>query len=163
MRSSAVAGCGRAALQITPCPGDREASPRRLEALARTFERSFGCAVTDTIQITGMAPGVYTVLGCEAIRDHLLGCRPGGYAAPIRNRAPVPDLGDQASVDMNCAAQCLEQTPGGPMQRAVVECGLHATYVLHCGGSGCGWTLAGPVAPLDPVTSPTSDPRPYTY
>src|SRR5690349_9598648 len=64
---STVAGCGGgsgAALTYSVFPGDRVVTGRRLEGLARTFENSYGCTETDTINIVGLAPQTYNVDGC---------------------------------------------------------------------------------------------------
>lgn len=159
---SLVAGCGGsgAALQIQQYPGDRDASPRRLESLAREFENTFGCTEADTIQITGMAPGVYNVQGCNAMRDYMLGCRAGGYAGQICSWQAIPDLAQQASIDMNCGPQYLDIQPAGPNQRSVDGCGFHAVYALQCGGGGCGWALAGRIEQTGPATQGGGS---YTY
>ena len=145
---ASAAGCGGAgaALQITQYPGDRDASPRRLEALAREFENTFGCTETDTIQITGIQPGVYNVQGCTGIRDYMLVCRLGGYAnTQICSWAALPDVGQQAAVDLNCQPAMLDIQLGAPNQRAVEGCGLRAVYMMSCGGGGCAWMMSGPV------------------
>lgn len=152
--AAVAAGCGGsgAALQITQYPGDRDASPRRLESLARTFENTFGCTETDTIQITGMAPGMYNVQGCNAMRDYSLGCHYGGYGgSQVCSWQALPDLAQQAAVDMSCQPAYLEMQPAGPMQRVAEGCGYRATYMLNCGGGGCAWTLAGRIEQVGPT------------
>ena len=143
---ASTAGCGGAgaALQITQYPGDRDASPRRLEALAREFENTFGCTETDTIQITGIQPGIYNVQGCTGIRDYMLSCRPGPYGQ-ICSWAALPDVAQQAAVDLNCQPAMLDIQLGAPNQRAVEGCGLRAVYMMSCGGGGCAWMMSGPV------------------
>lgn len=153
-------GCGSAgaALQIQPYPGDRDASPRRLEALAREYENTYGCTETDTIRITGLAPGVYSAEGCSPPRDYMLGCRPGPYGQ-ICSWQALPDLASQAAADMNCAADFLDFQVAGPGQRSVDGCGLHTTYALRCGG-GCAWVLSGPI---QQGTTPPQGAGSYTY
>ena len=146
----AVAGCGAgsgAALQIRPYPGDRQASGRRLQALANLFEQDFACRETDTITIEGLAQGVYAVSGCNGARDYMLGCRAGGYSGQICNWAALPDLSQQAAIDLNCGAEYLDVQSLAPGQRSVDGCGYHATYALTCRG-GCTWQLAGRIVQL---------------
>lgn len=154
--SSIATGCGGsgAALQISQYPGDRDASPRRLESLARTFENTYGCTETDTIQITGMSPGLYAVSGCNAMRDYMLTCHYGGYGgSQVCNWAALPDLAQQASAEMNCQPAYLEMTPAGPNQRIVEGCGFRAGYMLVCAGGGCAWQLAGRIEQVAQTTS----------
>lgn len=160
---AALAGCGGgsgAALQITPYPGDRMASGRRLESLARTFENTYGCTEADTITITGMAPQVYGVSGCNASNDYMLQCRPGGYGQICEWQA-LPSLAQQAAIDMSCGPQYVDVQPAGPMQRSVDGCGFHAVYLLNCGGGGCVWSLAGRIEQTGPAT--TTGQGSYTY
>lgn len=160
-----AAGCGGsgAALQIQPYPGDRDASPRRLEALARQFENTYGCTETDTIQITGMAPGIYGVSGCNSSNDYALGCRPGPYGQ-ICGWNALPSLAQRAGIDMNCGPEYLDIQPAGPMQRVVNGCGFRSTYLLHCGGGVCDWALNGRIEQVGPTTGATpTDQGSYTY
>lgn len=156
---SLVAGCGGggAALQVQQYPGDRDASPRRLESLAREFENTFGCTEADTIVIRGMAPGVYAVQGCNAMRDYVLGCRPGPYGQ-ICSWQAIADLAQQAAIDMSCGPEYLDIQPAGPNQRTVDGCGNRGMYVLQCAGGGCGWMLMGPIQPSAPAAGGS-----YTY
>lgn len=160
--SALVAGCGGAgaALQVQQYPGDRDASPRRLEALARQFENTYGCTEADTIQITGMAPGVYSVAGCNSANDYALGCRPGPYGQ-ICSWNALPSLAQQAGIDMSCGAEYLDIQPAGPMQRVVQGCGFRGTYVLNCGGGACSWTMMGPVQQVGPAQGAVEGA--YTY
>lgn len=157
-----AAGCGGsgAALAIQPYPGDRDASPRRLEALARQFESTYGCTETDTIQISGMAPGVYGVSGCNATADYALGCRPGPYGQ-ICSWAALPSLAQRAGIDMNCGPEYLDIQPAGPLSRVVNGCGFRSTYTLNCGGGACDWVLAGRIEQVGPATA--TDQGSYTY
>ncbi len=152
-------GCGGtgAALQVQPYPGDREASSRRLEALAREYENTYGCTEADTIRITGLAPGVYSAEGCSTPHDYMLGCRPGPYGQ-ICSWQALPDLAQQAAVDMNCAADYLDFQVAGRGQRSVSGCGLQTTYALQC-SSGCTWILSAPIQ----QTSAPAAAGPYTY
>jgi hypothetical protein len=149
-----LSACGgaRAALQVQPFPGDREATGRRLESLARTYENTFGCTETDTIVITGMSVGVYGVSGCNTQRDYMLSCRPGGGYGPrmICEWQMMPDLAQQAAADMNCAADAIDFQNGGPGQRVANGCGFRAMYMLQCGGS-CMWMLAGRIEQVGPT------------
>lgn len=154
-----LAGCGGgggAALQVQPYPGDRDATPRRLESLAREFENTFGCTETDTIAIQGMAPSVYTVHGCSATRDYMLNCRPGPYGQ-ICSWAALPDLAQQAAIDLNCAPQYVDVQPGVQGQRVVEGCGYRAVYMMRCAGN-CTWVLSGPVQQAAPTGAGS-----YTY
>jgi hypothetical protein len=158
--ASLSAGCGGAgaALQVAPYPGDRDASPRRLEALAREYENTYGCTETDTIRITGLAPGVYSAEGCSTPHDYILGCRPGPYGQ-ICSWQALPDLAQQAAADMNCAADYLDFQVAGPGQRSVSGCGVQTTYALQCGG-GCAWILSAPIQQASPSAAGAGS---YTY
>lgn len=153
-----VAGCGGgsgAALQLQPYPGDRAATPRRLESLARTFENTFACTEADTIQITGLAPSVYSVEGCTAIRDYSLSCRPGTSQYGPRELCEwqaLPSLAQRAGADMNCSPDAVDLQPGGPSQRIAEGCGYRAVYMLNCGGPVCDWSLASRIEQVGPVT-----------
>ena len=155
-----AAGCGGAgaSLQIQPIVGDREATPRRLESLARTFESTFGCTEADTIQITGIVPGVYSATGCNASRDYVLGCRPGPYGQ-ICDWQPIAGVTQQAGTDMNCAPDALDVQPGAQGQRVVEGCGFRAVYQLQCSGQ-CGWILASRIEQATPAGDAQGS---YTY
>ena len=146
---ASIAGCGggtRAALNATVFPGDRIVTGRRLENLARTFETEYGCVETDTITITGLAPGVYNVDGCAHMRDYQMQCRPGAYSQ-ICEWIAFEDLGTHASRDFGgCDPSALDIQITSPNTRAVTGCGLRANYMVQCAGS-CGWILMGRIEP----------------
>ncbi|AKF08608.1 hypothetical protein [Sandaracinus amylolyticus] len=150
---SMLVGCGgggaRAALQVQQYPGDYNASPRRLESLAREYENTFGCTEADSISIVGMGPGVYAVSGCNAMRDYMLGCRPGGYGQ-ICDWTAMPDLAQQAAVDLNCGPQYIDVQLGVQGQRVAEGCGYRAVYMMRCGGT-CSWVLSAPVMQATPT------------
>jgi hypothetical protein len=155
------AGCGSAgaSLRIQPIAGDRDATPRRLESLARTFESSFGCTEADTIEIVGIVPGVYSATGCNASRDYILGCRPGPYRGQICDWQPIVGVTQQAGADMSCAPDALDVQPGAPGQRVVEGCGFRAVYQLQCAGQ-CGWILASRIEQSTPGGAAQG---PHTY
>lgn len=141
---SSIAGCGggtAAALNATVFPGDSMVNGRRLESLARTFEREYGCTEADTITIAGLAPGVYNVDGCAHMRDYQLQCRPGGYGQ-ICEWIAFEDLSMHAARDFTCDAAALDIQVTSPNTRAVTGCGYRAQYMVQCAGS-CGWILMG--------------------
>ena len=141
----ACGGSG-AALQATVYPGDTRVTGRRLEALARDFERGVECTPEDTIVVTGLAPGVYHVEGCASSGDYLMACRPGtgGYGPrEICNWNPFEDLNTHAARDFGCDADALDVQVVSAEARLVSGCGYRATYMLQCLGTTCGWVLAG--------------------
>ncbi|UJR78775.1 hypothetical protein [Sandaracinus amylolyticus] len=148
---SMLVGCGggaRAALQVQQYPGD-QATPRRLESLAREFENTFGCTEADTISVVGMARDVYAVSGCNAMRDYVLSCRPGPYGQ-ICSWVALPDLAQQAAIDLNCGPQYVDVQQGVQGQRVAEGCGYRAVYMMQCGGT-CNWILSAPVMQATPT------------
>lgn len=148
LASVLVAGCGGsgAALQATVYPGDARVTGRRLEALARDFERGVDCTPDDTIVVTGLAPGVYHVEGCASSGDYLMACRPGtgGYGPrEICDWNPFEDLNSHAARDFGCDADALDVQVVSAELRLVTGCGYRAQYMLQCPGTTCGWVLAG--------------------
>lgn len=139
----AVPGCGgpRAALSATVFPGDTLVTGRRLESLARQFERDYGCTEADTITVSGLAPGVYNVDGCAHTRDYQLQCRPGAYGQ-ICEWVAFEDLSVHAGRDFSCDPAALDIQVMSPNTRSVSGCGFRAVYMMQCAGS-CAWILAG--------------------
>jgi hypothetical protein len=152
---SIVAGCGGgsgAALTYHIFPGDRVVTGRRLEALARTFENTYGCVETDTIAIVGVGPQTYNVDGCAHTADYQLACRPrsGGYGPrEVCEWEELSSLAQQAASDFRCDAQSIDQQiVQGPM-RTASGCGYQATYQLQ----GASWVLASRIEQVGPVTT----------
>ncbi len=152
-----AAGCGGgsgAALSYHIFPGDRVVTGRRLESLARTFENTYGCVATDTIEIVGLMPQTYNVDGCARTADYQLAChaRTGGYGPrEVCDWEELASLSQQAAMDFRCDAQSIDQQiVQGPM-RTVSGCGYQATYQLR----GPQWVLAGRIEQIGPVTSGT--------
>lgn len=151
---TSIAGCGGgsgAALAYHVFPGDRVVNGRRLEALARTFENTYGCTETDTISIVGLAPQTYNVDGCAHTADYQLACRPGrgGYGPrEICEWEELASLAQQAAADFRCDAQSIDQQIVQGPTRVVSGCGYQATYEMRGGG----WVLYGRIEQVGPVT-----------
>lgn len=141
----ACGGSG-AALQATVYPGDTRVTGRRLESLARDFERDANCTPEDTIVITGLAPGVYHAEGCAHSGDYMIACRPGTSTYGPRevcSWTPFEDLNAHAARDFRCDPDALDVQIVSADVRAVSGCGYRASYQLQCAGTTCGWVLAG--------------------
>jgi hypothetical protein len=150
---SIIAGCGggtNAALTYHVFPGDRVVTGRRLEALARTFENSYGCTETDTIAIVGLMPQTYNVDGCAHTSDYQLACRPGGYGQ-ICEWEELASLAQQAAADFRCDAQSIDQVIVQGPTRQASGCGYQATYQLQ----GATWVLYSRIEQVGPITSGT--------
>ena len=144
-------GCGGgsgAALRYTMFPGDRMVNGRRLESLARTFENSYGCTATDTIQIVGFVSQAYNVDGCGTTSDYMLSCRPGGYSGQICEWQELASLAQQAASDFRCDAASIDQQVSQSPQRLVTGCGYQAMYQFN----GQAWMLYGRIEQVGPPT-----------
>lgn len=167
---SLVAGCGApgAALRVTPYPGDRYVNGRRLETLARDFERQYGCTEEDTIVVTGIASQIYNVDGCNHTRDYQLVCGASrgyaGYGSGVRcDWQAFEDLSVRAGTDFNCDPATIDIQVSSPQMRLVSGCGYQATYQLDCSRGSCGWALATRIEQAGPQVQQVQGGGSYTY